>query len=343
MYKNYIIIPPYYKGTSFEEITKALKKSAKLTNLNIRFIGQLDPLENNLNAEILDDFSYINGQIDLLNKITKIKKPSNILFLDFFNPGLDLIRYFHEQSGLKCKYGSLLHGGSFFCKDLYSFNWLNKFEMAWAGIYDCIYVSSNFTKQSLPKTLKNKSISMPWGMDNFKKSESKIKIYDVVFPHRINDDKGISDLIYIVKALPDTNFVITIPQNANLFKHNKNYLLLSKLKNLLILDSLDNKKHLKVLGQSKIILSCAKQENFGYSVMKGVISGCIPLLPNKLCYPEIFNKKHLYISKIDCINKIKYFLKNYTSEASNSILEKNRKKIEKLSFREILEDFFTTK
>jgi glycosyltransferase involved in cell wall biosynthesis len=290
--------------------------------------------------DLLDDSNYIDGQINLLREVKEIKNPNKILFIDFFNPGMDLIRYYHQQTDLKCKYGALLHGGTFLEDDLYSFDWLNKFEIAWSNLYDCIYVPSIFNKKILPQAIKDKAIVIPWGMDNFKKQTSQNKKYDVIFPHRINSDKGIIDLIFIIKKLPEVNFVITIPQKISLLEKNKYYTSLSTLKNVEIIELNTGKNHLKILSQSKIILSCAKQETFGYSIMKGVLSGCIPILPNGLCYPEFFDKKYLYLSKIDCIEKIKYFLMNYDSEIKNKALEKNKISIKKFSFKTIIEDFF---
>lgn len=339
MNKYYVAVPPYYQGTSFLEIVEGIKSAAKKSNKNIKFIGNLKPLANNFNTELLDDSRYIDGQIYLLKIIKELKNPQKILFIDFFNPGLDLIHYHHEQLGINCKYGSLLHGGTFFEKDLYSFSWLKGFEFAWADTYDTIYAPSYFSKKSLPKNISKKIKVYPWGMDNFKPIDQCKKI-DVIFPHRINSDKGIDDLIYIVKKLPNINFTITIPQNINVFKKNKYYQLIATQKNIKILDNNINKKHSKTIGQSKILLSCSKQENFGYSVMKGIISNCIPVLPNSLCYPEFFNKKYLYSSKNECAEKIKYYLKNYDKEINDNILATNRSNIKKLSFKKIIDDFF---
>jgi glycosyltransferase involved in cell wall biosynthesis len=35
------------------------------------------------------------------------------------------------------------------------------------------------------------------------------------------------------------------------------------------------------------VISTAVQENFGISVMEAVAHGCLPLLPNRLSYPEL--------------------------------------------------------
>ena len=43
----------------------------------------------------------------------------------------------------------------------------------------------------------------------------------------------------------------------------------------------------RVLGAADIVVSTAIQENFGISIVEAILSGCVPLLPNRLSYPEL--------------------------------------------------------
>nr|WP_319395330.1 DUF3524 domain-containing protein [uncultured Desulfobacter sp.] len=43
----------------------------------------------------------------------------------------------------------------------------------------------------------------------------------------------------------------------------------------------------KWLAKGRVVISTAIQENFGISVMEAVAHGCMPLLPNRLSYPEL--------------------------------------------------------
>ena len=69
------------------------------------------------------------------------------------------------------------------------------------------------------------------------------------------------------------------------------------------------------LKKGAIVVSCAIQENFGISVVEAVRFGCIPLLPERLSYPEIiprkFHSKILYQTKKDLAEKLEAMLLNY--------------------------------
>ncbi len=62
------------------------------------------------------------------------------------------------------------------------------------------------------------------------------------------------------------------------------------------------------LKRGALVISTAIQENFGLSVVEAVLMGCIPLLPNRLSYPEIlptaYHGQFLYRNKYDLMDKL---------------------------------------
>lgn len=62
------------------------------------------------------------------------------------------------------------------------------------------------------------------------------------------------------------------------------------------------------LQRGSIVISTARQENFGISVVEAVYHGCLPLLPHRLSYPEIlpevFHAEYLYSSQAELENKL---------------------------------------
>ena len=75
------------------------------------------------------------------------------------------------------------------------------------------------------------------------------------------------------------------------------------------------KEYEKWLKQGTIVISTAMQENFGMSVIEAIMMGCIPLLPDRLSYPEIlpeeFQEYFLYKNRHDLIEKLYLFISDY--------------------------------
>ncbi|GBC59172.1 glycosyl transferase family 1 [Desulfonema ishimotonii] len=70
--------------------------------------------------------------------------------------------------------------------------------------------------------------------------------------------------------------------------------------------------YLNMLRRGHIVISTARQENFGISVIEAMRCGCLPLLPNRLSYPEIlpnrFHGDFLYDDQAGLIEKLALLL-----------------------------------
>jgi glycosyltransferase involved in cell wall biosynthesis len=73
-------------------------------------------------------------------------------------------------------------------------------------------------------------------------------------------------------------------------------------------------KYRKWLQRGSIVISTAKQENFGISTIEAIRFGCLPLLPHRLSYPEIipddFHQDFLYQDQADLVSKLTCLLSN---------------------------------
>lgn len=66
------------------------------------------------------------------------------------------------------------------------------------------------------------------------------------------------------------------------------------------------------LERRSVVVSTARQENFGIAVVEAIYHGCLPLLPNKLSYPEIlpetFHSDFLYGNQDELEQKLSVLL-----------------------------------
>jgi len=71
----------------------------------------------------------------------------------------------------------------------------------------------------------------------------------------------------------------------------------------------------RFLAMADIVISTAIQENYGFSVIEALYCHTLPLLPNRLSYPEIlppeFHKEFLYNTEDELEVKLRQLLRNY--------------------------------
>ncbi len=71
--------------------------------------------------------------------------------------------------------------------------------------------------------------------------------------------------------------------------------------------------YLKMLKKGDIVISTANQENYGIAVIEAILAGCMPLLPDRLSYPELipteFHSECLFTDENDLEKKLKRALK----------------------------------
>lgn len=315
---NYLISPIIYKGSCFDDIVVGILESAKKLDVKFTLMPITYGRLNTFGLENPDE--YIQNSLDKINFLKKnLKEGDKLLLIDFFFPGLDLLEYYLKRKNISVFKVGLMHGGSFVDGDLYDqFNWLESFEKGWLNIFDTVVSPSNFFVKNLNDGYKNKIKVFPWGLNSNLKPKFYDKKIDVIFPHRFSHDKGVEDFYIIAKKLKKVSFVLT-GYNRRVFNDlpddiKKVFSKLKKLGNVRIIKMEDVNKHIKTLQSAKIVLSTAKQEGFGYSVFKAAQCGAIPVLPNRCCYPEIFDKKYLYNSNEEAVVLISNFLESYPKE-----------------------------
>lgn len=314
----HLISPILYRTSSFDDIFQWINREFLRIWIPVRTNQILYKEFRGYGIENPDE--YFEHALDTQRYlIENVRNGDTVIFLDFFFPWLDLVKYYFERNWTKIKMISLMHWASFISWDLYNWNWLKHFEKWWMSLYEYIIVPSNFFLENIknnPEYDINKFIVLPWWLDTSIKPSFNNKIYDVIFPHRFDYDKWIFDLYEIVKNMPDITFLFpSIEEDRIINTYPKDlvnlYYKLKALHNITFTWMEYGSDHVQSLQWSKVVLSTALQEWFGYAIMKWIQAWNIPVLPNRCCYPEFFESKYLYNSLWECCELIRKFLKWY--------------------------------
>ena len=66
----------------------------------------------------------------------------------------------------------------------------------------------------------------------------------------------------------------------------------------------------ELLANSKVLIISSKEDSYNYTILDAIKCGCVPMVPDKLCFPEILPSNYRYKSADDLIFKLKNMFKN---------------------------------
>ncbi len=319
----WIIAAPNFEGGCERHISEKVFDILDTKGTGIHWVsGDVSPLpvKKSPGSPFYDDRKYTEYILKLMQAPhwsvfawwEKVSDGDVVVMCDFWTPGLDLIKYAITMGMKKeVKFAGYLHGASFVPGDMMEDcdDWIKTMEENLLSIYDQIWCASEFFSESIPHSQRYKAriIGEPFDANDYKEHRDVlgVKKYDVCFPHRVDYDKGPDDLIKIATMMPKHSFVIM----GNSVANNLWVEQLKELPNVTMKMNVSDEEHLQILGGSRIVLSTAIQEGWGYGVMKAIACGCIPVLPNRAVYPELYDKIYLY----DNIEEAAGLISNYAA------------------------------
>lgn len=138
-----------------------------------------------------------------------------------------------------------------------------------------------------------------------KAKKSKKYNFDALFIGRINETKGIFDMLYVLKEVKKTypNFKLAIMGDGDIVTKNKFLNKIKKLKlkkNIKFLGYISGIKKFNIIKSSKCFwfLSTSKSESFGIALMEAVSCGLYGFTYNLPVFKKIYKKNEIFFSPI---------------------------------------------
>lgn len=217
-----------------------------------------------------------------------IEDGDHIIFADAWHPGIINVKYMAELLNKQVYLHGLWHAGSY---DKWDFlgriignkPWINSAEKSFYHCYDYNWFATNFHVNMFLEGVfsDNSHLINPgnrrtiwhktgWPMEytknliEFVEFENKENI--IVYPHRLAPEKRIDLFKKFSEQEELAGYKFVIPMEMNLSKS----------------------EYHDLLKKSKFVISFAEQETLGISVFEGLCAGCIPIVPNRLSYQEMY-------------------------------------------------------
>ena len=213
----------------------------------------------------------------------QVKENDSFFFYDAWHYGVIATKYMSELLKIPVKIFGIWHAGSYDPYDLLgtSFNYFGEFEKSLFACIDKSFVATEFHKNLIMgrHTVDASSIivtGLPYDFEELLKFKTEVKENIIIFPHRLSDEKQPNIARDIEKEVSKVGWKVVFCQEQKLTKV----------------------EYHTLLAKSKIVFSASLQETWGIGTFEGLALDCIPFVPNRLSYKEMYNKKFLYPTEL---------------------------------------------
>lgn len=214
------------------------------------------------------------------------------LYTDAWNPTVIQLKYMSELLGIPVKIGGLWHAGSYDPQDFLGrligdTPWVRNAESSMFYCYDHNFFATKFHLDMFCANLFDESNSdefmawhkdkihiVGWPMEYLKDilapHANTTKKQKIIFPHRLAPEKQLEIFRDLAAALPQYEWFVAQDQPLSKDEYHQH------------------------MAESKLMFSANLQETLGISAYEAALVGTLPLLPERLSYPEMWDMDGFY-------------------------------------------------
>lgn len=252
-----------------------------------------------LNAPFTSKFKALQlAKISSMYEKGLIEDGDTFFFSDIWFPGIESIAYMNYFTKTDAKITGIIHAGSFtdtdFVRDME--RWAKNFEDIIFDIADTVFCASEFIKADIVKKRMidpNKLIVTGLPVDHVGLTPyvGVDKENIVIFNGRLCDEKQPWLFDELSRQLLDCDIGVECIRTQDL--------------------NLNRTEYYELLAKSKVVVSYALQENFGFGIAEAAYLGCTPIVPNRLVYPELYPKENIFDTFEESVDMVYDALTNY--------------------------------
>ena len=297
---NLFVVPlESYDVRYTEQWNRWFPDALRAAGITYKYLSVEDSYSNStLEGAVLNPI-YTNRcrswQIDrLLNAFEQeeIKDGDVIFFHTLWFPGLEALAYVRDVLRIDFRIVGVLHAGSYdpwdFRAQLDMDRWSAPLETSWLTITDRIIVASEFHKSMVIPTrnvdptklyvtgLPFKSAELREGRESLIMNKRDL----IAYPHRNVPEKN-PDIVNQLRSRFGNGSVIVTRDLCS-----------------------SKAEYLDLLATCKICISDSHQETWGYSMLEATALGCIPIVPDRLCYRDMYPERYRFSSKEELLSHV---------------------------------------
>jgi len=252
-----------------------------------------------LNAPFTSKFKALQlAEISGMYETGLIENGDTFFFSDLWFPGIESIPYMNYFTKTDAKITGIIHAGSFtdtdFVRDME--RWAKNFEDIIFDISSKVFCASKFIRNDIikkrmidPRKLIVTGLPVDYaGLDPYLDRD---KENIVIFNGRLCDEKQPWLFDELERRLANRTWHAQCIKTQNL--------------------KLSRTEYYELLAKSKVVVSYALQENFGFGIAEAAYLGCTPVIPNRLVYPELYSKENLFDTFEESVDMVYNALTNY--------------------------------
>ena len=249
-----------------------------------------DPLAG---KSFYDDATFVDNFTKTAIKLSELEILDGdvLFFVEGFNPILPLLDYYFVCKGVNVIKCGIFHSNCCTPGDLFEFSpAIHKLEnYILNSSLDEVFVASKYLADNVLKSCNTAKVTVTGLPVPELRTTDCVRDNTVIFSHRWALDKNKDFFKQLASYCSDTDlkFKILTPNANTIDADVAQY-------NIEVCVCPTKEEYFQQLSKSKVVFSCATLETFGYSVLEGIFSGLIPLVPDLASYHDLIDSEYTY-------------------------------------------------